>query len=215
MRHQLRCMHGKRVNFEFWRLEEKKVPNGYEKDKEGRDTNKKHYEKVDVKITYKIGMLHITQTPGHNSMDTAGTEFDVSAGFSVSITYHDGSGYTDVYEGWSSDKEECTVGHSAIGLTPAFHRHTLGCYERGPDTNKRKVGIDDLLRENAELCKAINVEAIGKMHQRYRDGQSKKRADREAILTAKFWPSIYNKCDLSPAMLGQWMQVRLCASRML
>ena len=77
-------MAGEWIKYEFWRMETKKVPNGFVKDKDGKDTNQKKYEEVDVQITYSSGTLHITQTPGHNSVDTAGTEFDLSAGTYVS-----------------------------------------------------------------------------------------------------------------------------------
>ena len=225
-------MAGKRVEYEFWRMEKKKVPNGFVKDKDGKDTNQKKYEEVDVQITYSSGTLHITQTPGHNSVDTAGTEFDLSAGtyvftciltaicllvssvdrvsvflpagFRVGITYHDGQGKTDRYEGWESTSESCTIGHDAIGLTDSFVRGTHGCYQRMGLVHK--PGIDDLMGENARLWEPEHVKELEAMHQRYRDGQSRKRAERERILTGKFWPAVYNNADLNARILGEWMK---------
>jgi hypothetical protein len=163
----------------------------------------KKYKSVSVKITYTTGWLSIQQTEGKNTMDTMQTEFDVSAGFSVTIAYSDGTGSTSEGDGWSSNSERTTIGHDAIGLTASFARGTPGCYPRdGLDHNP---GIDELLSENWVLIEK-NLDKVLAMHQRYRDVHKAKRASREQVLSARFWPMVYNNADLSAAQLGAWLQ---------
>jgi hypothetical protein len=123
-----------------------------------------------------------------HSPQTAKTKFDLSAGFEPCIRYNDGSGRTEEGDGKTFTSESTTVGWAEIGLTKMFARGTLGCNQR--DGMDRNPGIDDLLNENRGLVDA-KLNNVLAQHQTYRDEQAAKRAAREAILTAKFWPMVY------------------------
>ena len=124
LRKQLRCLHNTRVNFEFFRNEKRKV--GGSKDKKD----------VDVKMTYKTGLLTIEQTPGKNTMKSAGTEFDLSPGFVLKIAFNDGEGHYSepgmMWNGPSGDwtAQPCVLSMSELGITDAFTRDTKGPYQR-------------------------------------------------------------------------------------
>jgi hypothetical protein len=107
MRKQLRTLKGTHVNFQFWKMETKRVKNGVDTDKDGNKTQK--YKSVQVKMTYTTGVLDISQTSGKNTMNTAQTEFDLSAGFDVGVSYNDGWGRTSEGEGGSWSNESCSV----------------------------------------------------------------------------------------------------------
>jgi len=56
----------------------------------------------------------------------------------------------------------------------------------------RKQTIMDLLWDNASEIESSYDELL-EMHQEYRNEKEKQRTDAEQILTAKFWPEIYNQ----------------------
>ena len=119
LRKELRCLNEKLVFFPIQRWEPKKVDHTENK---GTKDQKKSKKKVLVLISYNWGFFSIKQTDGKDTRKTKGTRFDLSAGFTACITYKDGYGWTDEYDGGSWENEKVTVGHEVLGITDKFER---------------------------------------------------------------------------------------------
>ena len=113
------------------------------------------------------------------------TEFDVSQGFKVAVSFADGHGSTSECEGGSWSGEKASLGHGSLGISDAFEMGTMqsGIHRDSGDD----FGIDDLINDNADLHGEEQMGELMGMHQRYRDGLQAKQAAREEILSCKFW----------------------------
>ena len=211
LRKQLRCLHEKEVTFPVERWEKKQVTKTT-RDQEGKQKETKH--DVLVLIRYTIGDFEIEQTKGKNTMNTVNTTFDLSKGFNASIKYSDGEGETDEYDGATFSNGKVVIGHPEMGITEGFSRHTLGYDTEKTSQGKRldfirtgtsrKPGVDDLLSDNSDIIDQ-ELDDLLEMHQEYRNQQEQKRVDAERMLTAKFWPQVYNHPSWTLAQVRQWI----------
>ena len=109
------------VKFPIQQWEKKKVKKTTRNDKGEERTQK---VTVDVLITYEKGRLMIDQGKT-NTMDTSGTQFDLSPGFDVRLEFKDGWGRTDEHDGEVYKAQEVYLDADAIGLTKSFSRGTF------------------------------------------------------------------------------------------
>jgi hypothetical protein len=68
----------------------------------------------------------------------------------------------------------------------------------------RNPGINNLINENSGSM-ATGLVALDAMRQRYRDKRQADIAEKERVLTAKFWPLVYNNSDMEHHTLEAWL----------